>query len=361
MNEFFAWMIEGDFFLYAACVAGLLGILIQIILAAVYNQSLRASDSIRNAKAVWMRQMRTRFESFQQWNHGVRNTDVFVDRHIGRRKLLGVYLVTWEEFSRLMVPVSVLLGALGSAFSFATGKEQTETIFPLAAGTMTGIVLKCFVTWIDLKEKRTILRMNLRDYFENVIQRVKPENHSAMNSLEAGRLQESGISAESRMFAENEASAEDRKFSEDIVLPEASELQVDEMQTELACAVQRQIKGEAPERVSARRREAKKSRRAIRMEQKQDNQRKKAERKIQKKQEKERLRMEKLHQRVQKMQQRLGEIPETKNTAAVHFAKTAATKEEVARAKREELKRKVDIPEEEEDKIISEVLKEFLA
>ena len=81
--------------------------------------------------------------------------------------------------------------------------------------------------------------------------------------------------------------------------------------------------------------------------------------KLQRKQAKEQKRMDKLTKRMEKMQLQLGTAATTEGVSLPSCI--GGKKEENARLKREQLKRKVDITPAQEDQILSDVLREFLA
>ena len=76
-------------------------------------------------------------------------------------------------------------------------------------------------------------------------------------------------------------------------------------------------------------------------------------------QEKEKKRVAKLTKRMEKMQRRMGVMATAEGFAVSETVRNA--EEKTAKQKREELKRKVDVTPAQEDQIISEVLREFLA
>ena len=81
--------------------------------------------------------------------------------------------------------------------------------------------------------------------------------------------------------------------------------------------------------------------------------------KLQRKQAKEQKRVDKLTKRMNKMQLQLGT---TATVESVRMQSCIGGKlEENARLKREQLKRKVDVTPAQEDQIIADVLREFLA
>lgn len=287
MDERMKIWLENDWWLYLMCGAAVASCLIQLLLLVVYKRSLNASERMRGTKLAWLRQMKTRYESGYEWNNRIRNVGLFVDKHMGRRKCMGVYLKTWEEISRVLyftVPVAAGLGTLCAlAYGMKAGQAALYPVF----GTALSIMLRLVSAMTNLKEKQNLLRTNLCDYFENTLQ------------------------------------GEARKRNRENVKGNDSVFRRAAQQEEIACTVQE------PEK------------------KKQSKDAAKQQRKIKKEQ----RRVDKLTRRMEKMQRRLG----TAATTELHPG------EDSARMKREQLKRKVDVTPAQEDRIISEVLKEFLA
>lgn len=372
MNELMITLVENNWLLRVACGAAGVGGLIQIVLSVIYNRSLNASERMRNTKIAWLRQMKTRYEGGYEWNNRIRNVELFVDKNIGRRKWMGIYLKTWEELSRLMLALVLLLSVLGAIYAGTYMEEKAMPLVYLATGTVLAVLLWGVSVLANIKEKQHLLRTNLCDYFENTLQ-GEAKNRRKEN------LQERETAFREQMLREELACAVEERKDCNNTVTESDEETVKE---HLDAA--KQIKSVVTEGRKQRRAAAKKAKvaersnkKALRKERKKDKQLGKLaktegrrlkkqektlvkeEAKRQRKQAKEQKRVDKLTKRMEKMQLRLGTAAASELGGMSHAA--GGKKEESARIKREQLKRKVDITPAQEDQIIADVLREFLA
>ena len=373
MNELMITLLENDWLLYATCGAAGLGGLIQIVLSVIYNRSLNASERMRNTKIVWLRQMKSRYESGYEWNNRIRNVELFVDKNIGRRKWMGFYLKTWEELSRMMLPLVLVLSALGALCAGTYTEDKTMPLLYLVTGAVLAVVLRGMTALANLKEKQNLLRTNLCDYFENTLQ------GEAKNRRRENRREQETYFGKQELREEIACAVEDKKMQGYSVTPGLDEKQ----QAESADTESQAVLGDAGSRKQKRESAklagiaAKNNKKALRKEKKKEKQLEKLARKetkqlkqqekalaketekLQRKQAKEQKRVDKLTKRMEKMQLQLGTAATMENTGGLHGV--GGKKEENARIKREQLKRKVDVTPAQEDQIISEVLREFLA
>ena len=356
MNELMITLLENNWFLYVACGAAGTGGLIQIVLSVIYNRSLNASDRMRNTKVAWLRQMKTRYESGYEWNNRIRNIELFVDKNMGRRKWLGIYLKTWEEFGRLMLPLTLVFALLGAVCAGTYMEEKTLSVSYLAIGTVLAILLRGIIVMANLKEKQNLLRTNLCDYFENTLRAEAKNRHREKREQEeylAIQKQREEI-ASALAFDDQKADAGEKTNRE------ATEQTCESksLTTEKTATVQLPQKPEREERRKQRREKKKNAKEGKRLK-KQEKKTEKETAKLRRKQMKEQKRVDKLAKRMEKMQLRMGTAA-TAESSGVQNA-VGNMKEENARLKREQLKRKVDVTPAQEDQILSEVLREFLA
>ncbi len=369
MNELMITLLENDWLLYVACGAAGIGGLIQIILSVIYNRSLNASERMRNTKIAWLRQMKTRYESGYEWNNRIRNVELFVDKNIGRRKWMGIYLKTWEELSKMMIPLILVLSALGAVGTGIYMEEKTMQLVYLVTGAMLTVILRGMTALTNLEEKQRLLRTNLCDYFENTLQ-GEAKNRRRENLREKeGYLGKQALQEEIACAADVDKS---EKKSE-VKVQQKQEDAEGEKQKEKTSESRKDRKESAKHaKVAAKsnknalRQEKKKERQSAKLAEKEAEHLKKQEKraaketaKLQRKQAKEQKRVDKLAKRMEKMQLRI-DTAATAESGAVQ-GHGGGKKEENARLKREQLKRKVDITPAQEDQIISEVLREFLA
>lgn len=368
MNELMITLLENDWLLYVACGAAGIGGLIQIILSVIYNRSLNASERMRNTKIAWLRQMKTRYESGYEWNNRIRNVELFVDKNIGRRKWMGIYLKTWEELSKMMMPLILVLSALGAVGAGIYMEEKTMQLVYLVTGAMLAVILRGMTALTNLEEKQRLLRTNLCDYFENTLQ------GEAKNRRRENLREKEGYLGRQALQEEIACAADvDKSEKSEVKLQQKQEDAEGEKQKEKTSESRKDRKESAKHaKVAAKsnknalRQEKKKERQSAKLAEKEVKHLKKQEKraakeaaKLQRKQAKEQKRVDKLAKRMEKMQLRL-DTAATAESGAVQ-GHGGGRKEENARLKREQLKRKVDITPAQEDQIISEVLREFLA
>ncbi len=368
MNELMITVLENDWLLYVACGAAALGCLIQIILSVIYNRSLSASERMRSTKIAWLRQMKTRYESGYEWNNRIRNVALFVDKNIGRRKWMGVYLKTWEELSGMMLWLVLAIAVAGALCAATYTDEKTISLNYLVTGAVLALVLRGLTVLANLKEKENLLRTNLCDYFENTLQ-----GEAKNRRKENRREQEAYFELQQREeLACAIACAEREKITETGKEPSVAEpteqnsidVKLQQKQEEMKDKAYRKemakkAKAAAKSNKQALRREEKQAKKEAKSEKKQEKRAAKEAAKLQQKQQKEQKRVDKLTKRMERMQIRL-DTAATAESVSVQNNR-GGKKEESARLKREQLKQKVEVTPAQEDQIIADVLREFLA
>jgi len=357
VNELMITLLDNNCFLYAACGSAGLGCLIQLMLSVVYNRSLNASERMRSTKIAWLRQMKTRYESGYEWDHRIRNVELFVDKNIGRRKLMGVYLKSWEELGKIMLPLTVLFSLLGALCAITYQEEKTLAALYLAEGAVLVAFLQGLTAFANLKEKRNLLRTYLCDYFENTLRGEARKRHRDDRAMEERDFGLSKQQAEIACASEGNGEA---KPTAAVVEPEKQgEAQIEnksnaEQKKACTCSKKQQRLLHRQEKQAAKLRKKENSR-IKKLEKKSD----KEASKLYRRQRKEQKRVDKLAKRMEKMQLRLcvAATAEEGNRTG----NGTKLKDDSARLKREQLKQKVNVSPAQEDQIISEVLREFLA
>ena len=363
MNELMILFLENDWLMYGVWGAAATGCLIQIILSVIYSRSLSASDRMRSTKLLWLKQMKTRFESGYEWNNRIRNVELFVEKNIGRRKWMGIYLKTWERLGQMMIPVILLFVSFETVIVAVYRQDTVTAMIYLTYGVLLTVFLYGVTVFANLKEKQSLLRTNLCDYFENTLQAEARRRYRGDR-----RAQEEyfGVTAQQEI-----ACTETVETKGSVSLSEEEEEKKQTVQEGTKTTYfgsnpdknqgenKKEQRKEKKQEQKLSKKSAKVAKKENRLQKKQERKAAKEEVRLQKKQKKEQKRVAKLTRRMAKMQQRMG----TAVTAELQVTrdKTGNAKEENARQKREQLKRKVDITPAQEDQIISEVLREFLA
>ncbi len=176
-------LFEKGVFLYiTAGVAGI-GILLRIILAMVYRRLLTASEHMGQTRNQWARQLRQRFETCYQLRIGVRNVDIFVDKYVYKQKFCGVLLSTWELISGQMKYLCLITASIGGVVGLVTDCGRNEILYTIGSGLLLAALLMIVDNLIGITGKRELLKVNLKDYLENFL-KVRFENPKEYEELQ---------------------------------------------------------------------------------------------------------------------------------------------------------------------------------
>lgn len=160
---------ENNYFIYIIGGICILGVLIRFILSMKYRHLIRASKRMGTSKNKLMRVLRLKFETCYKLKIGVNNVDTFVDKYVYRHRFCGLYLYTWETISGEFIVVSVLSASVFSVLGLIYKCGQNDILYTFASGILSAIVLIGYDFFINLRMKRKVLKVNIKDYLENFL------------------------------------------------------------------------------------------------------------------------------------------------------------------------------------------------
>ena len=144
-----------------------LSITCQIIIGFLYQNMIKETDNMSSTENKLLKQCKLKFANCFQMNAGVSNVSVFVDKFLNRIRFLGITLSGLHHLSGQFMLLSVFAGGVG-AYSGIINGESVKQILPFYIFSFFGLYLYFSVTsFIDIQEKRRILKINLIDYLEN--------------------------------------------------------------------------------------------------------------------------------------------------------------------------------------------------
>ncbi len=160
-----------------AIIAGgitIVAVLLRLILSENYGRLVKASSSMTEVKKKWLRLLKRKFEKMYEVGIGVHNIPVFVDKYINQRKILGIYISAWESVNGQAFLLCGVIAA-GTLLLGIYYKLEQAIILPTV---MIALGCMAFIQLVDnfcrLEEKKKQLNRNLIHYFENY-SRVKLE------------------------------------------------------------------------------------------------------------------------------------------------------------------------------------------
>lgn len=164
-----------------------LGILVKFLIYGIYKNLIIASDNMANTKNKLMKLVKMKFEACYKLKIGVSNVDIFVDKYMYKHKFCGVLLYTWENISGQLLILCLLTGAVGAGLAvyYDCGKPAILSTFFI--GLLTSALLIIFESFLNLPAKRNVIRVNMKDYLENMLKVRLEKEHFYPEKLEAYR------------------------------------------------------------------------------------------------------------------------------------------------------------------------------
>lgn len=168
-RELVIGLFEQNMFIYVMLGLCTVGILIKFVLAKVYKTLVKASENVGTSKNKLIQSMKKKFEAFYKLKIGVNNVDIFVDKYILHHKLCGVFLSTWENICGQLLVLTVLIGSISTILGliYECGKIQILSTFTVSLLTVGLLILLEGI--LNIGGKRERLRLNIKDYLENYL------------------------------------------------------------------------------------------------------------------------------------------------------------------------------------------------
>ncbi len=188
-------------------------IFLRVFLGLLYQNMIKETDNMAITGNRLLRQCKTKFSNCYQMGNGVSNIPVFVDKFLNRMTFGCFTFSTIYHLSGQTMLLSVVSAGVGICKGIAQGRTLGD-ILPFYIVSFIGLYLYFSVsTFVDVKGKRRVLKVNLIDYLENhlsprinVTERdvemlygeVAYEERIRLASLEGGKAGEKRISSEER-------------------------------------------------------------------------------------------------------------------------------------------------------------------
>jgi hypothetical protein len=164
-------------FIYGMAGLCVLGTLLKIMVSRTYKRLIKASDNMGSTNHKLMRLMKMKFEAYYKLKIGVNNVDSFVDKYVYRHRICGIHLYTWENIGGQLLILCLLAGTVGSVLGLAYDCGKNDILITFFTGVFTSSMLIVVESFINLGAKKSILKANITDYLENFLKvRLEQEN-----------------------------------------------------------------------------------------------------------------------------------------------------------------------------------------
>ncbi|WFR57567.1 hypothetical protein QA584_00350 [Anaerocolumna sp. AGMB13025] len=174
-------LFDKNIFSYIMLALCACGILLKLILNLVYSRLIKASDNMAKSKNKLTQMMKKKFETYYTLKIGVNNVDIFVDKYVFRHRICGILLSTWENIGGQILMLCLLIGSISTIIGliYECGKQQILSTF--SVGILTSGLLIFLEGLINLAGRKELIRLNMKDYFENILkvrleqEQIQPE------------------------------------------------------------------------------------------------------------------------------------------------------------------------------------------
>ncbi len=102
-----------------------------------------------------------------------------MDKYVFRQRFCGILLSTWENICGQILVLCLLIGSISTIMGliYECGKQQILSTF--SVGILTSGLLIFLEGLVNLGAKKELLRLNMKDYLENILKvRLEQENES---------------------------------------------------------------------------------------------------------------------------------------------------------------------------------------
>ncbi len=160
-------LFEREIVIYTYGALGGLGLLIRLMVNLVYKHLVKESDNVGETKNKTLKHMKMKFETCFKLKIGVNNVDTFVDKTILRYRFCGLLLSTWDNLCGQVLFANLLVVPVLTVFGVFYKCGQDKILFSGAVGILSCAILILVDKSMNLASKKKMVRINLLDYLEN--------------------------------------------------------------------------------------------------------------------------------------------------------------------------------------------------
>ena len=165
MEKFLDRQMLGYVFL-AVCAIVLLQ---KISVTLLYRSLKKQTDQLPSANKRWIKQLRLKFENTYRVNRGTPDVGVFVDRQVEKMRFFRVGLHRMNTFYRKAQLICILLGGASYLLGSWAGMTLRECTEFFAMGIVSAVFLQLVDNLSGNAHSMEVVRLNLTDYLSNIL------------------------------------------------------------------------------------------------------------------------------------------------------------------------------------------------
>lgn len=161
-------MLTNHVVMYTTLVLGGIGIITKFLLGMKYSILLKHTSRIGNEKTEWIELLKKKFELCHKLEMNVHNVDKFVDKYVYRQKFCGIFLYTWENICGKLCVLSGALSVISVVLALYIKCGQAVITEYITAGIFSITLLITFSILANVSKKKDTIHLLLCEYLENV-------------------------------------------------------------------------------------------------------------------------------------------------------------------------------------------------
>lgn len=160
-------ILQQNMLFYAMAAIGILGVISQLVLNILYERLIRDAENNGEPKGKFMKRVRQQYVTNNRLNEGLTNVSVFVKRSIYEYRCIGMSLHQWRRLGGTSLILCLGIAAAGYLLSGAQGMAANMAQNYLWAAGASLLLLLGTQAVIDVGYKNKYLHIQLEDYLAN--------------------------------------------------------------------------------------------------------------------------------------------------------------------------------------------------
>ena len=141
----------------------------KISVTLLYHSLKKQTDQLPSANKRWIKQLRLKFENTYRVNRGTPDVGVFVDRQVEKMRFFRVGLHRMNTFYRKAQLICILLGGASYLLGSWAGMTLRECTEFFAMGIVSAVFLQLVDNLSGNAHSMEVVRLNLTDYLSNIL------------------------------------------------------------------------------------------------------------------------------------------------------------------------------------------------
>ena len=163
-------MTDLQFVLYVLSGISAVVLLQKIIVSLIYRHLKKETDGLPTVNDRWMKQLKLKYENTYKINSHMADTRLYVDRQVEKLKFFHAHLAGMNSFYRKAQLICILLGGTSYALAVRAGRTVADCHLFFVMGILAAVFLQLLDCLSGNERSEKIVKQNITDYFVNILE-----------------------------------------------------------------------------------------------------------------------------------------------------------------------------------------------